>query len=56
MSEWKTVSIRQELIKEIERVLVTGRYRSISEFVSEAIRRRLEELMQLQIISRASAS
>ncbi|MBS7636019.1 glycine cleavage system protein GcvH [Candidatus Bathyarchaeota archaeon] len=48
MSEWKTVSIRQELIKEIERLLRTGRYRSISEFVSEAIRLRLEELMRAE--------
>jgi len=48
MSEWKTVSIRQELIKEIEKVLRTGRYRSISEFVSEAIRLRLEELMRAE--------
>ncbi|MEM3550558.1 MAG: glycine cleavage system protein GcvH [Candidatus Bathyarchaeia archaeon] len=48
MSEWKTVSIRQELIKEIERMLQTGRYRSISEFVSEAIRLRLEELMRAE--------
>jgi len=44
MSEWKTVSIRQELIEEVERVIKTGRYRSISEFVSEAIRLRLEGL------------
>ncbi len=44
--EWKTVSIRQELIKEIEEAIKTGRYRSISEFVSEAIRLRLEELMR----------
>lgn len=44
MSEWKTISIRQELIKEIERTIKTGRYRSIPEFVSEAIRLRLEEL------------
>ncbi|MEM3464391.1 MAG: glycine cleavage system protein GcvH [Candidatus Bathyarchaeia archaeon] len=48
MSEWKTVSIRQELIKEIEKALKTGRYRSISEFVSEAIRLRLEELMRAE--------
>jgi glycine cleavage system H protein len=53
MSEWKTVSIRQELIKEIERVLKTGRYRSISEFVSEAIRLRLEELMRAEGIPAA---
>jgi glycine cleavage system H protein len=48
MSKWKTVSIRQKLIKEIEKALETGRYRSISEFVSEAIRLRLEEFMRAQ--------
>jgi len=48
MSEWKTVSIRQQLIKEIEEAIKTGRYRSISEFVSEAIRLRLEELMRVE--------
>jgi glycine cleavage system H protein len=47
-SEWKTVSIRQELIKEIEEAIKTGRYRSISEFVSEAIRLRLEDLMRAE--------
>ena len=50
MSEWKTVSIRQQLIKEIEKAIKTGRYRSISEFVSEAIRLRLEELMRVERI------
>ncbi|MEM2341396.1 MAG: hypothetical protein QXX94_04345 [Candidatus Bathyarchaeia archaeon] len=46
MPKWKTVSIRQELIDEVEKAVKTGRYRSISEFVSEAIRLRLEELMR----------
>jgi len=46
MSEWKTVSLRQELIQEIEKIIQTGRYRSISEFISEAIRLRLEELVR----------
>jgi glycine cleavage system H protein len=46
MSEWRTVSIRQKLIKEIEEAVESGRYRSISEFVSEAIRLRMEELMR----------
>ena len=50
MSKWKTVSIRQELINEIARVLKTGRYRSVSEFVSEAIRLRLEELLRAERI------
>lgn len=48
MSEWKTVSIRQKLIEEIGKAIKTGRYRSISEFVSEAIRLRLEELMRIE--------
>jgi glycine cleavage system H protein len=48
MSEWKTVSLRQELIKEIEEAIKTGRYRSISEFVSEAIRLRLEDMMRAE--------
>lgn len=48
MPEWKTVSIRQELIKEIQKIIETGRYRSISEFVSEAIRLRLEEIMRVE--------
>jgi|SRR5271157_320091 len=55
MSEWKTVSIRQELIKEIEKLVKTGRYRSISEFVSEAIRLRLEELARTESFSSSKA-
>lgn len=51
MSEWKTVSIRQELIKEIEKIIKTGQYRSISEFISEAIRLRLEELRRVEATS-----
>ena len=51
MSEWKTVSIRQELIRKIEEAIRTGSYRSISEFVSEAIRLRLEDFMRVEGIS-----
>lgn len=51
MSDWKTVSLRQELVKQIEEAIKTGRYRSISEFVSEAIRLRLEDLMRAEGIS-----
>jgi glycine cleavage system H protein len=51
MSEWRTVSLKQELIEEIEEEIKTGRYRSISEFVSEAIRLRLEDLMRAEGIS-----
>jgi len=55
MSEWKTISIRQELIKEIEKIIKTGRYRSISEFVSEAVRLRLEELTRAEGFASAKA-
>jgi len=51
MPKWKTVSIRQELMEEVEKAVKTGRYRSVSEFVSEAIRLRLEELMRAKGIS-----
>lgn len=45
MPDWATISIREELIEEIRQLLKrTGRYRSISEFVAEAIRLRLEEM------------
>jgi len=44
MKNWTTVSLRKELIREVRRNLKTGHYRSISEFVSEAVRHRLEEL------------
>ncbi len=45
MPEWATISLREELIEEIRNLLRrTGRYRSISEFVAESIRLRLEEL------------
>ena len=44
MRDWATISIREELISEVRELLRIGRYRSVSEFVSEAIRLRLEEI------------
>lgn len=44
MRDWATISLREGLIKEVRELLKTGRYRSVSEFVSEAIRFRLEEI------------
>ena len=46
MTKWKTVRVRQELMAAVKRTLETGQYRSLSEFVSEAIRLRLDELKQ----------
>jgi glycine cleavage system H protein len=43
-TEWKTVRVRQELMAAAKRELETSRYRSLSEFVSEAIQLRLDEL------------
>jgi Arc/MetJ-type ribon-helix-helix transcriptional regulator len=48
MSEWKTVSIRQELIRDIEKIVGTGRYRNLSEFISEAIQLRLKGVMDVE--------
>lgn len=44
MRDWATISLREELISEVRELLKVGRYRSVSEFVSEAIRLRLEEI------------
>jgi len=44
MPEWKTVRVRQELAAAAKRTLEEGRYPSLSAFVSEAIRVRLDEL------------
>ena len=46
VDEWKTISLRKTLIEKVEELIQTGQYRSISEFVSEAIRLRLEELVK----------
>lgn len=42
MRDWVTISLREELISEVRQLMKVGRYRSVSEFVSEAIRLRLE--------------
>jgi metal-responsive CopG/Arc/MetJ family transcriptional regulator len=49
MSEWRTISIPRELVTEIEKRLNTSVCKGISEFVSEAIRLRLEELTRVEI-------
>lgn len=48
MSKWRTVSIRQELAAAAKRTLETTPCKSLSEFVSEAIRLRLDELKHNQ--------
>ncbi len=44
MTKWRTVRVKQELLSAVERTLETGRYKSLSEFVSDAVRLRLDEL------------
>ncbi len=46
MAKWKTVRVKQELLTAVERTLETSRNRSLSEFVAEAIRLRLDELKE----------
>jgi len=46
MPKWKTIRVRQELAAAAKRTLEKNRYQSLSEFVSEAIRLRLDELKQ----------
>lgn len=46
MAKWKTVRVKQELLTAVERTLEAGRCKSLSEFVSDAIRLRLDELKQ----------
>ena len=48
MPEWKTVRVKQELVAAAENTLKRERYRNLSEFVSEAIQLRLEELKRSQ--------
>lgn len=46
MTKWKTVRVRQELLTAVERTLETGKYRSLSEFVAEAVQLHLKQLKQ----------
>ena len=46
MQRTKTISVKEELVETAKRIVETGRYQSLSEFVSEAIRLRLDELKQ----------
>jgi glycine cleavage system H protein len=44
MTKWKTVRVKQELLTAVGRTIDSGRYSSLSKFVSEALRLRLDEL------------
>ncbi|NWG10974.1 hypothetical protein HXY33_04395 [Candidatus Bathyarchaeota archaeon] len=44
MTKWRTVRVRQELVDAVEGTFDKNRYQSLSEFVSEAVQIRLDEL------------
>jgi len=46
MPKWRTIRLKPELVEIAKKTVKTRRYRSLSEFVSEAIRLRLDELKQ----------
>jgi len=46
MPEWRTIRVREGLMEAAKKTLEKNRYQSLSEFVSEAIRLRLDELQQ----------
>ena len=49
MRNYRSVSIHDELVKRVEQLIQKlGTYRSIADFVSEAVRLRLEALEKLQ--------
>jgi glycine cleavage system H protein len=46
MTKWKTMRIKQELVTAAKRSIEKSHYKSLSDFVSDAIRLRLDELQQ----------
>jgi glycine cleavage system H protein len=49
MQKWKTVRIRQELVEEIEKEVEKKEHQSLSDFVSEAIRQRMQTLTKERV-------
>jgi len=50
---YKSISIPEDLVKEIERIINKHRrlgYRTVAEFITDAIRRRIEELEKEETI------
>src|SRR4030066_2552724 len=46
MPKWRTVRVSDELLAAVEGALKTGNYRNLSEFVTDAVPERLDELRQ----------
>jgi Arc/MetJ-type ribon-helix-helix transcriptional regulator len=47
IDDFRGISLRKDLIEEIEKFIESfGRYKSVTDFVTEAVRLRLEELQK----------
>ena len=49
MGKWKTVRVQHEIVEEAKKEVETGKYRSLSDFVSDAIKTRLQTLTDERI-------
>jgi glycine cleavage system H protein len=49
MGKWKAVRIKQELVDEVRKEVEKSEYKGLSEFVSEAIQNRLQELAKQRV-------
>jgi glycine cleavage system H protein len=49
MTQWKTVRVRQELLEEVKKEVEKSQCPSLSEFVSDAIRKRMQTLAKERI-------
>ncbi len=49
MGKWKAVRIKQELVEEVRKEVEKSEYKGLSEFVSEAIQNRLQELAKQRV-------
>ena len=49
MAKWMGVRVKQELIEEVKKEVEKSGYKGLSEFVSEAIQQRLQELAKQRV-------
>ena len=49
MQKWRTVKIRQEIVEQVKKEVEKGQYRSLSEFVSDAIRLQMQKLAKERV-------
>ncbi len=49
MAKWRSVRVKQELMEKIEKEVEKGQYQSLSEFVSDAIRLRMQKLTKERV-------